>query len=804
MSIRTRIAITGIGLISPIGNTPDTFLDALRTSQCGIRPVTAFDTSPFRTNLAGEIADFDPSALLSKEEIAEWNDRVLWLALSAARLAIRDAGLGEGFALSRDVGISAGTCNGGLQTAERLYRMLHGNEPGEVDERMNSLFRYFALGRALADAFSIGGPVHIVTTACASSTAALGLGADLIRSGRAHCVLAGGADALCLTAYSGFSGIKAMATGMTTPFSGGGDYGLNLGEGAAFWIIEDWDRAEKRGARRYGEFLDYGLSADAYHVTAPDPQGAGALRAMRAAMERSGVATSGLGYINPHGTGTEANDRSESRAIEKLLGESALQVPVSSTKSFFGHCLGAAGILEATASLLCMKAGFIPPTLHFTEPRPGCRLDYVPNHARMETYHTFLSNSMAFGGNNAAVCVTSTQSAPASQIKPPSHQRVVITGAGTVSPYGLDATSLHAGLASRLSAIQPISRFATDRCKSHCAGLVPETDWKRIDRRLNLNELELLSRFATLAARQCLDSAGLRITPKNCDAIGMILGVCVGPNEEALMNSVWGSPDRTPDLGKFSVIVANSVSGCASKELFIKGYNTVLSPGHNAGLAALIQAQDAIEMDHCDSIICGASDELFARYFYNYDTVGYLAHAQDELMYGHYTLPGSQRVLGEGAAAILLESSRTAEAAGRRIYADVLGSGMTHDPGPLLSGSISSKGLLAAIELAYNRAGIDPRCTQRVLTTPQGNETDRREQEAISSFFSLHDHSPIQQTTVYQTGYAEASSVLFNLCALIHPESAGSIDPNWMISGIVLITATSQTGTNYAVVLEVK
>ena len=759
----------------------------------------AFDTSPFRTNLAGEIPEFDPRDELTDDEIAEWGDRYLWLALSAARMAIRDAGYSEGFSGARTVGIAAGTCNGGLQTAERLYRMLHGNEPGHVDERMNILFRYFALGRALSKVFAIGGPVHIVTTACASSTGALGLGADMIRSGRADCVLAGGADALCLTAYSGFSGIKAMATGMTTPFSGAGEYGLNLGEGAAFWILEHFDGAIARQARIYGELLDYGLSADAYHVTAPDPQGAGTLRAMRSALERSGITPAELGYINPHGTGTEANDRSESRAIEKLLGDSSLTVPVSSSKSFFGHCLGAAGILEATASLLSMRAGVIPPTLNFTDPRPGCRLDYVPNQARPAQYRAFLSNSMAFGGNNAAVCVSLAGESPRNGTAASERRRVVITGTGAVSPFGLDPAALLTGLATDRSAIRPIDRFSTDHCASHRAGLVPQTDWKRADRRMNLQDLEPLSRYATLAARQALDSANLRVTPRNCDAVGMILGVCVGPNEEVLMNSVWGSPDHTPDLGKFSVIVANSVSGCASKELFLKGYNTVLSPGHHAGMAALIQTQDAIELGHCNSIVCGASDELFARYFYNYDTVGYLARACDEIRYGEVLLPARQRVLGEGAAALLVESHATAIESGHAILAEILGSGMIHDPGPLLEGCQSEAGLLAAIEIAYARSGVDPRRTQCILRAPQGNADDRFELGAIEHFFDRFGVHPSRRTTVFQTGYAESVSVLFNVVAMLN----GWRDEAMRLPGHVLVTASTLMGYHYAMIMEV-
>ncbi len=797
--MKRRAVITGIGVVSALGHSPEAFLEALLEQRTGIKRVRAFPTEHFRSDFAGEIQDFSPETFVPDALRDEWNDRYLHLGIAAALQAVSCAGLTGDLSDRPDLGLVIGTCNGGLKTAEKLYRILHGKESGCIDEKMNVLFRYFAAGRTLGSALGISGPMRVVTTACASSTTAIGLALDLIHTGKCNQVILGGTDALCLTAYSGFSGIKAMTTSITAPFSTTAEYGLNLGEGAAFWVIETPESASKRKAEIFGEIAGYSLSADAHHATAPDPKGDGAYQAMRKALDRAGVSVQELDYINAHGTGTEANDRAESRAIKKLIADRS--VPVSSTKSYLGHCLGSAGILEATAALLCMNKDVVPPTLNFTQARPGCLLDYVPNTPRTKSYSTFLKNSMAFGGNNAAVVIAKSGTVNPSAI-PPDTGRPVITGCGAVCCLGLNLPDISKAVTAGKIGIQRITRFSTDQCKSHYAGLIPEQNWRRVDRRLNLSAMTPIARYGALAVKQALEASDQRMSPKTGKHTGLVLGVCVGPSEESLMDSVWSTADYVPDLANFSVIVANSVSGAVSRELYLKGYNTVLANGHQAGLAALIHAADAIRLGHEKCIVTGGVDELFARYFYNYDVVDYLAQGMEETEYGATRLPGQRRVLGEGAAMLTLETEKSSRDRNARILAAILGSASSFDAGPITPGTNAVTALIRAIELSIQRSNIRKEDIALILSAPQGNAFDERETIAVNTVF--HSNPPPVRTTVFQTGYIESTSAVLNLALALNPDPLCPF-PELREPGThtILVLGTSNMGYNYSLVLEV-
>jgi len=283
-------------------------------------------------------------------------------------------------------------------------------------------------------ALKLGGEAWVVTTACSSTTVALGLAQRLINRGYYDTVLVGGADILCVANMSGFDSLKATAPGRMAPFST--PYGMNVGEGACFWVVEDMETAMLRHARCLGRLAGHATTSDAYHPTTPDPRGHGVCRTLTNALADSGVPLSEIGCINGHGSGTEANDRAESHGVAKFLN--GRPIPLVSTKSFFGHCMGATGLMEATSQLLAMNDGFIPSTLNFKGPRPGCPLDCVPNQARVKDYRSFISANYAFGGNNAAV-VISKWDAPF-QARRVESQRVVIT-AGKEPALAFDGRS---------------------------------------------------------------------------------------------------------------------------------------------------------------------------------------------------------------------------------------------------------------------------------------------------------------------------------------------------------------------------
>ena len=502
-----------------------------------------------------------------------------------------------------------------------------------------------------------------------------------------------------------------------SPFSGeASGWGMTLGEGAAFWVVEADHVAGARGAARLGEIVAYGLSWDAHHATSPDPVGDGAFRAMRAALDRAGIDPADLGTINAHGTGTEANDRAEARAIRRLTD--GVPIPVSSTKSFLGHALGAAGILEATATLLSMNAGFIPPTLRFSDPRPGIELDVVANTPRERDYDLALSNSFGFAGNNASVVLGRAES-PHEQPPAQPCRTVAITGIGAVTPLGLAAADLVQGIDANRCAIAPIHRFDTTGCRCTRAGLVPDFDPRRQDRRLDLAPMSPIGRHAALAAREALDHAGLPMRPRALAPVGLVLGTHVGPSEAALMRRVWTTPNRVADVNAFAEVVPNSINGQISIALYLKGHNSHVSPGQHAGAAALVAAARAIRDGHADAILAGAADQVSETQFRAYDAVGWLAPAAP----GDAT--SETRVLGEGAAILLVEDFDIATARGAPVLGHIAGWAESSRPDHVADRDADARRFEATILLALDRADWHPEDITSIIRAQIGRASCR-------------------------------------------------------------------------------
>jgi len=392
-----RIAITGIGSINSMGAGVGSFAEGLRRGRCAIGELTMFPADGYRTSLAAEVRRIDVPPIVAPQ-IARRASRTTALALVAADEAWRMAGLGT----VDDVAVVLGTTTGGMTTGEECYRR---QLLGERNRHALSQWLETPISvsvDAVAETFGCRGPRLTVSTACSSGANALGFAADWIRTGRASHVLCGGTEALCRMTYSGFNILQALDRHPCRPFDRR-RAGLTLGEGAAVFVFEGWESAQNRGARILAEFVSYGVSGDAHHLTQPRPDGAGAMLAMLRALAEGGVAPEEIDYVNAHGTGTPQNDAVETRVIEAVLGSHAREIPVSSTKSMIGHCLGAAGAIEALACVLAMRDGFAPPTANLEQTDPECDLDYVPQASRSVALRTVLSNSYGFGGNNTSL-----------------------------------------------------------------------------------------------------------------------------------------------------------------------------------------------------------------------------------------------------------------------------------------------------------------------------------------------------------------------------------------------------------------
>lgn len=405
---QTRVVITGLGTVSPVGNNVEDTWQALTRGQSGITTITRFDASDLKVQIAAEVKDFDPVALFGPRE-ARRMDRFTQLAMAAAQQAIDDSGLAITPDNAHRVGSIIGSGIGGVGTLlDEAYRAASMGEQRVSPHMVPMILPDTAPGK-IAIEFGARGPNMSIATACASSTNAIGEAAALIKRGAADAVIAGGTEASILKLIiAGFSNMGALSqrndepARASRPFDRERD-GFVAGEGAAMLILESAEHARARGAHIYAEVLGYGASADAYHITAPLENGEGAVLAMQQALADAGISPAEVDYLNAHGTSTELNDRSETFAVKEVFGEAAYQVPISSTKSMTGHLMGAAGALEVLACVKAIETGCIPPTINYETPDPELDLDYTPNEARTRDVRIAMSNSFGFGGHNASI-----------------------------------------------------------------------------------------------------------------------------------------------------------------------------------------------------------------------------------------------------------------------------------------------------------------------------------------------------------------------------------------------------------------
>src|SRR5215472_10937525 len=402
------LVVTGIGLVSPVGNDTSSTWKSLCEGRSGTAIITTFDHSDQDVHIAAEVKDFDPLLYLDRKE-ARRNDRFVHYALAATKLALADAELSVSEENADDVGVIIGSGIGGLGTCHEQFKTLFDRGPDRVSPFFITMFITDIAAGFVSMAIGARGPNFATVSACATGANAIGEAAEMIRRGDAVAMLAGGAECgITPMGIAAFANMRALSrrnddpATASRPFDAERD-GFVIGEGAGILVIEDEEYARKRGARIYAELVGYASTADAYHITAPAPGGAGLARAIRRALDKSGIAPESVGYINAHGTSTEENDRNETEAIKTVFGPHAHSLAVSSTKSMIGHTLGAAGGIEAGVSVLSLYHNILTPTINLTHPDPECDLDYVPLTAREQKVDVAISNSMGFGGHNAVL-----------------------------------------------------------------------------------------------------------------------------------------------------------------------------------------------------------------------------------------------------------------------------------------------------------------------------------------------------------------------------------------------------------------
>jgi len=404
----SRVVVTGLGLITSLGNDLASSWEALCQGKSGVSEITSFDTSQYRVHFAAQVKDFDPTLYMDRKE-ARRNDPYEQLAIASSKQALAHAGLQITAENGDDIGVYIGSGIGGLVTLHDQFEVLHFKGPDRISPFFINMMIVDGAPGIVSILTGAKGPNFAIVSACATSANTIGEAWETIRRGDARAMIAGGAEK-CITpiAMASFDNMHAISRrnddpqGASRPFDATRN-GFVMGEGAGILILEDLDFAKDRGAKILAELVGYASTGDAYHITEPAPEGAGLVRAMRRALQKAGMRPDQVDYINAHGTSTPYNDRTETQAIKACFGDHAYRLAISSTKSMTGHTLGAAGGVEAVVCVMAIQTGIIPPTINLHHPDPDCDLDYVPNEARQAAVNIAMTNSMGFGGHNACL-----------------------------------------------------------------------------------------------------------------------------------------------------------------------------------------------------------------------------------------------------------------------------------------------------------------------------------------------------------------------------------------------------------------
>jgi len=843
---RKRVVITGMGVLTPFGDTIEAFRDALFAKQSAIKPSERFLPIFENANAAEVLAplrlDELPAELQNKLDKS-----ALW-AYKVARDAMAQAGL-QGDKESLDSGLIIGVSSSGTEA----YIPLIENRLEEFSLEKSKLSGSFSSACSVVSSLlGLGGGFELVATACTASTNAIGIGFDRIQNNKSPFILAVGSEPLYLPTFAGFFGLKAMRVEPCTPFSG--TPGMSLGEGAGAIVLEEYEHAKARGATIFGEIVSYATSGDAYHETAPDPRADGVARAMRLAMFNAGIEPDKIDYINAHGTGTEVNDRAETLAIKKVFSDFP-ELAVSTTKAYFGHNIGAAGIIEFLACLVTLPEGKLLPTLNFSKPRAGCDLNYIPNEFMDKDVGLFMKNNYAFGGNNCSI-VASTKTGFAA---PTAYQprTVVITGVGAVSSAGIGRAemfdnicsggvfSTKGGLVSaelgeeqrqalkehfvrnpQLAEI--LSRLPID-AKGHVTlpgyGIDNEKLKKHL-RHANDRKARKISMLALLALDLALIDANRKIRRDGQD-MALILGMSKGPHSAVarFTGSLYPDPKYVRTLD-FPGSLMNAVATYCSIAKSIGGYNTTLATGFNAGLGALSYGYELVRQGVQPQAIIGGADENFIG-----SSSALLSHSSDQLNYSFaedafqvYGYEHSGFHMGEGACMAMLEDEAIAHERGARILGRVLGYGVSNDINYFADEDAQAAAVMMvrAIHQALTEAALTPDDIDLICGSSWGSKgSSLKELDAIGQVFGRRAALIPLLNHNGHFGFVESSAALLNLAMVLMSAEKGQLLPiahtrrfcrsgfdfvsnvrTYRFSTVLLLGAT-EGGGNYAFVIRV-
>jgi 3-oxoacyl-[acyl-carrier-protein] synthase II len=727
---RQRVAVTGIGIICALGTGKAEVWENMKQNATGIGKMKKFDTSPFLSDMGAELKNYQPTDHFTPEEVKRL-DLCGQYAIIAAKEALQESDWKADQLPVERVGVALGTCNGGITSIEEK-----GSIP-DLEPEQSRRYPFYYQGDSVARYFGLKGPVNTINTACAASGNAIGYAVDMIREGYADMMLAGGSDPMSLSVYAGFNVLQALNPQPCSPYNR--RYGLSLGEGAAFVMLEPLEQAVKRGATIYAEVCGYGLSNDAYHATAPEPEGAGIRYAVELALKHGQVSLEQVGYVNTHGTGTKANDPAELNGLRTLFGKEAFsRIPVSSSKAYFGHNLGAAAAIEYVTTLLAMKEGLLPATLHFEAPREGCEdANLIVNEMRAERPKYFLCNNAAFGGHNASIisrnAFADSEGAPRRRVET---KRVAIVGLGMVGSFG--------SIQGPASATVMEGEYEPGSC---------DFSLKAFHKALYERRMNRLSQFSIGASYLALQDAKLTITEENAKDTGIIYGTSHGSLESA-EKYVGGIFEKGPGYASgiyFPDMVLNSTAGKIAMKLGVKGVGSSLSTGGNDGLMSALYGYETVRNGIQSVCLVGAGDER--------SELASIIHRAEELEQSPYPI-------AEGSGFFIAEEMEHAKARGADIYAEIRGFGTGF--------AAESEGLGEEVDrvarMALERAEISADGLDFILYSTAHDEPDVKRTLQVL----VKEGTPVT-TLNSRWGYLQSTSSLYHLQLAAEWVAAGQV-----------------------------
>ena len=737
---KNRCVVTGLGMISAIGNNVEECWNNALNSVSGIKHTTSVDTKDCYASLAAEV-----DSNLDDVKVNEDMDRVSKLCIKAAREALNDAGLGD-FNNNPRVSVIIGSCVGGVVSIEHYYK--NGRDKNDVRKMPIS-----AIASQVAGDCHAGGVVTNVANACAAGTISIAYACDLIRAGKADVVVAGGADAFASVPYSGFLALHALDQNPCSPFNH--CTGITLGEGSGCVIVESYEHAKKRNAKVYCEVLGSGVSSDAHHITAPRPDGEGQMNAIRWAIESSGIEAKEIGYINAHGTGTAKNDNAEFLSLHTIFDSETDDLSVSSTKAMVGHCLGAAGAIEAVFAIKALTNNVVPATLGYSDEdlvalkEKAGKIDFVPNKAHEKNLTTVMSNSFAFGGNNASIVFSKNEG---NVVLPENKERACITGFGIVSPLG-NGIENYINVVNEDKTITETSVHSTVGSEDYNELGLKMAFYRKLD---NFSQLEAVSGMAALK------NSGYTITDENATKIGIVVGTsegalgmgCVFEDSIAEKGNAYGSAFKFPNT------VYNAAGGYLSICSGVKGYNVTITNGSQSGLHAVAYAKNLIEEGKEEAILASGCDENIEIINELYNKLGYVSESVNAPYSNGYGFS-----LADGSTTLLVESESSANNRGAKKYCYVSGYGLAHHNVEFATLAGSNEALEVAIKEALADSNLTINDIDAISGFANGSKTvDSLELSAYKNVFGDKlSNTPIF-TVKERLGEGRANSAALACC----------------------------------------